>query len=136
MTVFLAGMRATADRMNDHTLEDSTASGLTPGTDFTVNTFSGRKVSGITTVHCYLLYTGAGLNVSPDPGGNLGDVTMCTLPAGWRPPETINAIIGDGVQDGECTISSAGVVSLRSVFSSIENGRNIRMTAVWISENG
>ena len=133
MTLWRAGMRITAGRLNDHAVEASTSSGLTAGAGFTVLGFSGRKVSGVTTVHCYLSYDGSGLN--PDATGNLADITMCTLPSGWRPPETINTTFGDGVQDGECTISTSGVVSLRSVFSNIETGRNIRATAVWISGN-
>jgi hypothetical protein len=135
MTNWLAGMRITADRLNDHSLEATTASGLVAASNFTVISFSGRKVSGVTTVHCYLAYGGAGLTVSPDPGGNLGNVTMCTLPSGWRPPETINAIVGDGVQDGEAEITTNGVISLRSIFSSVETDRNLRVTAVWASGN-
>lgn len=132
---FLAGMRITADRLNDHSLDDSTTSGLTPATDFTVNSFSGRKVSGVTTVHIYLQYTGTGLTVSPNPGGNLGDVTIATLPSGWRPPETINALEADGSTMGEVTISTGGIVSLRVTVSTISTGRNMRITATWISEN-
>lgn len=133
---FLAGMRLTADRLNDNTLDASTTSGLSPATDFTVNSFSGRKVNGITTVHVYLQYTGTGLTVSPSPGGNLGDVTIATLPSGWRPPETINAMEGDGSTIGEVTIATNGVISLRATVTTITNGRNMRITAAWISENG
>lgn len=136
MTNWLAGNRITATRLNDHTVESTTTSGLVPASGFTVIGFSGRKVSGVTTVHCYLAYSGGGINASPDPGGNLADTTICTLPSGWRPPEIINAIMGDGVQDGEVTIATNGVVSLRSAFSSVEDGRNLRVTAVWISGNG
>lgn len=134
MTLWLAGMKITADRMNDHTLEESTTSGLTAGANFTVNSFSGRRVNGITTVHVYCQYTGTGINVT-NPGDNIADTTMATLPSGWRPPETINACWGSGSVDGECTISNTGVVSLRSTLNDIATNANIRVTAVWISEN-
>ena len=126
-------MRITADRLNDDTLEASTTSGLTAGTDFTVNSFSGRKLHGITTVEVFCQYTGTGVTLV---SGNLPDVTMCTLPAGWRPPETINTTWGDGTESGECTIGTTGIISLRSSNLSIPNNRGIRATATWISENG
>lgn len=132
---WLAGMRITAGRLNDHSLDDETTSGLVAGSGFEVNSFSGRKVSGVTTVHIYVQYTGNGLTISPNPGGNLGDVTIATLPSGWRPPETINAVEGDGSTIGEVTIGTSGIVSLRATVSSIPANRNMRITAVWISEN-
>ncbi|MGW0495038.1 hypothetical protein ACWD0Z_06245 [Streptomyces sp. NPDC003007] len=131
MTLWQPGMRITDGRLNDGIDPTIVTTGLVPASDFTVNDFYASKSGRSVMVHCYLQYTGAGLTVSPDPGGNLPDTTMCTLPDGWRPPTTINACFGDGVQDGECTVSSSGVVSLRSVFSSIENGRNVRVTANW-----
>lgn len=134
MTTFLAGMRATADRMNDNTLTSSTASGLTAGTDWTVNSFSGRKVNGITTVHIYLLYTGATTAVAYN--GNLADRTIATLPAGWRPSEVIDVAGGDGTIIAECTLGITGLLSLRAVSGDLTNGRNFRFTQSWISENG
>ncbi|WP_282703257.1 hypothetical protein [Streptomyces sp. CC219B] len=134
MTVYLAGMRATADRMNDHSLEDSTTSGLVAGTDWTVNSFSGRKVNGITTVHIYLQYTGTTVAIAYNT--NLSDRTIATLPDGWRPPEVINALAGDGQTMGEVTIGTTGLVSLRAMAGDLTNGRNFRITAEWISENG
>jgi hypothetical protein len=134
MTTWLAGMLITADRLNDATLKTSTTTGLTAGTDFSVNTFSGRRVNGVTTVHVYCQYTGTGINVAA-PGDNIVDTTMATLPSGWRPPETMNTNWGSGNVDGECTISSAGVISLRSTLNDIVTNANIRVTATWISEN-
>jgi hypothetical protein len=131
---FLAGMRITADRLNDNSLDASTSSGLTAGTDWTVNSFSGRKVNGITTVHIYLMYTGTTVAVAYN--SNLADRTIATLPSGWRPPETINALVGDGTTTGECTIGTTGIISLRAMNGDLANGRNFRITQEWISENG
>jgi len=134
LTTWLAGMRITADRLNDNSLDDSTTSGLVPATNFNVNSFSGRKVSGITTVHVYLAYTGLGITVS---GSNISpDVLMATLPAGWRPPETINGFMGNGTWVGECTISTNGQITARAATANITDANpNIRITADWISEN-
>lgn len=131
---WLAGMTMTADRLNDNTVDAVTSSGLTAGTDFTVNSFSGRKVNGVTTVHVYLSYTGAGVTQT---NTNIADITIATLPAGWRPPEVINAIVGNGIWIGECTIGTTGVITLRAIsYNLTTTNPNTRLTASWISENG
>jgi hypothetical protein len=138
MTNWLAGMKITAARLNDNTLTDSTTSGLTAATNWTVVSFSGRKVSGITTVHMLVTRTTTAVSEIATNSGNISDTDMCTLPAGWRPPESINAAWGNGSVDGECTITAAGLVSLRSISGNagIATSTNVRCTAVWISENG
>ncbi|MEU5094952.1 hypothetical protein [Streptomyces sp. NPDC020996] len=130
---WLAGMTMTADRLNDNTLDDSTTTGLAAAAGFSVSSFSGRKLHGITTIQLVCTYTGT--TVAITPGANLADVLMCTLPSGWRPPEVINAVFGDGSIDGECTIGTSGQISLRSILDDLTNNRNIRVTAMWISEN-
>ena len=44
---------------------------------------------------------------------------MCTLPSGWRPPETIKTVWEANVL-GECTIGTAGAVTLAT--ANIANG--------------
>ncbi|MCI3272153.1 hypothetical protein [Streptomyces cylindrosporus] len=132
MTVWLAGMRVTADRLNDYTPSAETTSGLVAATNFTVNSFfASRSPGGSVLVHCYLNYTGAGITAT---SGNISDTTLCTLPSGWFPPTVINAVWGDGSEDGECTIGTTGAVTLRSATATIPTGRNIRMTASWNAE--
>lgn len=138
MTVWLAGMQITADRLNDNSLDASTVSGLTAASGFSVSSFSGRKVNGITTVQMFVTRTGADIAQTASDSGNISpDTTVCTLPVGWRPPETINCICGNGSVDGEATISTIGGVVLRSVSgnSGWASGTNLRFTAMWISEN-
>lgn len=142
MTVWLAGMKLTAARLNDHTLEESTTTGLTAATNFTVSSFSGRKVNGITTVELFVTRTTSNILELATNSGNITDTDMCTLPSGWRPPESINALWSTGTVDGECTISSAGVVTLRTISGAgnagptgLANGANVRVTSMWISEN-
>lgn len=131
---WLAGMKMTADRLNDNTADAVTSSGLTAATDWSINSFSGRKDNGITTVHVYLSYTGAGITQT---GTNIGDTLMATLPSGWRPPETINVGIGNGAAIGECTLGTTGSITLRAITANVSTSSpNFRITASWISENG
>jgi hypothetical protein len=130
MTVWLAGMRMTADRLNDYAPDAETTSGLVAATNFTVNSFYASRSGGAVFVHCYLNYTGGTITAT---SGNINDTLMCTLPSGWRPPTTINAIWGSSV-DGECTIGTTGLVTLRSSNGNVTNGLNLRMTASWNAE--
>jgi hypothetical protein len=138
MTVFLAGMRATADRMNDNTLVDSTTSGLTAATNFTASSFSGRKVNGITTVNVVLQYTGGGIGETVGGSGNIAETTAGTLPSGWRPPETVSVLWGSTTNDGRASIATDGTITLSTTSGSsgIATGNSIRITTSWISENG
>jgi hypothetical protein len=132
MTVWLAGMQMTADRLNDHTADAQTASGLVPSSGWSVNEFYARKVNGVTEVHCYLLRTGATITATT---GNVADQAICVLPVGWRPDHTVNGTWGDGTSSGEAILSNTGTVTLRTASSDIIANRNLRYSAVWISEN-
>lgn len=137
MTVWLPGMKVTAARLNDHTLEDSTTTGATASTNFTLSSFSGRRVSGITTITIVCSRTTSAIAESGAGNGNIADTSMATLPAGWRPPELIEAMWDSGFNDGGATISTAGVITLRTTSGSngIQIGENPRVCATWISEN-
>ncbi|WP_405930313.1 hypothetical protein [Streptomyces sp. NBC_00827] len=139
MTVFLAGMRMTADRLNDHTLEDSVSSGATAATDWSVVSFEGRKVNGITTINAFCNRTGAAIAELVAGSGNITDTAMVTLPVGWRPPSNHEGLWGNGTNDGSVVISSTtGIITVRSTSGSagIASGSNVRVSASWISENG
>lgn len=132
MTQWLAGMQITADRLNDHTADAETTSGLVASTGWAVNEFYARKVNGITEVHCYLNRTGDTIAATT---ANVADQAICVLPVGWRPDHTINGTWGDGTSSGECILSNTGTVTLRTASTDIINNRNLRFTAMWISEN-
>jgi hypothetical protein len=108
-------MRITAARLNDRTLDDSTTSGLVASSGFSVNSFSARKMFGTVTVQIVMTRTGADINETATNTGNIGDNAVATLPAGWCPVESINCIYGTGTVDGECTITSAGLITMRSI---------------------
>lgn len=135
MTDWVGGMRITADRLNDNSLTEETSTGLTAGSGFSVVSFSGRRVNGITTVEAFVNRTGSAIAEGATNTGNISDTTLATLPSDWRPGETINAVWGNGSNDGECTIATDGIISLRSTSgnSGIANDTNVRVTAFWIS---
>jgi hypothetical protein len=128
MTLFLGGMRMTADRLNDYSVDAETSSGLVASASFSVNSFYATRTKGVVFMHVYCLYSGATITAA---SGNINDTSMCTLPAGWRPPTVITAIWGDGSEDGECTIGTSGIVTLRTATASIPSGRNIRVTTAF-----
>lgn len=129
MTAWLAGMRITADRLNDYTLDESTTTGLTAATDFTVTNFYGRRSKGTVVLDMYLQYTGAGITAT---NGNIADTAICTTPSGWRPDHaTINGSWDDGVEMGGFVIDTAGVCTLRTSSDTIATNANLRLQAVF-----
>jgi parallel beta-helix repeat protein len=135
---WLNGLTMTPERLMDHTADDKVTSGLTVPTGWTVSSFTGIRVGGVTEVDIFVTRTGADINESSAGSGNLtGDPLMCTLPDGWTPPRPINAAWGNGASDGEATIVTSGEVNLRSIGGSagIATSTNVRVTAMWVSEN-
>lgn len=129
MTNWLAGMTITAARLMDGVDPTTTTTGLVAATNFTVNDFDAYRSGKVVVVRCYLLYGGGTITAT---AGNIADTAMCTLPAGWRPPFVANAAWGNGSEDGECTIGTGGIITLRSSVASIPTARNFRVTASWI----
>lgn len=131
MTVWLAGMLITADRLNDYAPDSTTTTGLVAATDFSVNAFYGRRSKGTVVLDIYLQYTGAGLTATT---GNITDTACCTAPSGWRPPHT--TIVGtwdSGVESGGFVIGTDGVCTLRTASDNINTNANLRLQAVFNS---
>jgi hypothetical protein len=130
-------MRITADRLMDHTIEVQTTTGLVAATDFSVSTFGGYKVGGMTTVNVVLTYTGASA-ITANAAGNITDKQCCTLPSGWRPLFTISTSYDrSGVADGALTIASDGACTLKTLSptATINSGNLITFMATWVSGN-
>jgi parallel beta-helix repeat protein len=135
---WLNGLKITPERLMDYTADEQITSGLSVPTGWTVSSFTGTRARGITEVDIFITRTGADIGESSAGSGNLtGDPEICTLPAGWAPPRPINTVWGNGATDGEATIVTSGEVNLRSISGSalIATGTNVRVTAMWISEN-
>lgn len=63
-------------------------------------------------------------------GGDITDKTCFTLNSDYRPAVDCNFTFGNGVMDGECTVSSSsGIISLRSANASIATSTTIRIHA-------
>ncbi|TXL91575.1 hypothetical protein [Streptomyces sp. IB2014 016-6] len=135
MTLWLAGMTITAERLLNHDVEDTTSSGAVPAAGWSISSFEGRRVSGVTTVNLLVNRTGADVAQSAADSGNIaGDPPVCTLPVGWRPPSTANGLFGNGVVDGEFSVNTAGVIIIRSISGNagIVMGTNTRIFCTWI----
>jgi parallel beta-helix repeat protein len=134
---WLNGLKLTPERLMDNTADDKITSGLTVPSGWTVSSFTGIRVHGITEVDIFVTRTGADITESSAGSGNItGDPLLCTLPSGWAPPRPVNTTWGNGTTDGEATIVTSGEVNLRSISGSsgIATGTNVRITAMWISE--
>lgn len=114
----------------------TTVSDVTIGTvaaGFTVNTNGqvARTALGgkLVFVMLYLNSTNA-ITVT---SGNIGDTTVFTLDAAYRPSDTISAIGGTGFATGEATVDTSGVVLLRSMSDPIAAGANLRLTFMFLT---
>jgi hypothetical protein len=125
-------MLITAARLLDDT-STTTTSGLTAATDFSVSAFRGSRVGNTIEVHCHLARTGA--TIAHSSGNISPDVDLATLPSGWRP--TTGTTLGfwdSGTECGGVSISTAGLIQIRTSSSDIGTGANIRVQATWIVE--
>lgn len=82
-------------------------------TQFSLSTFSARRFNGVVTIRVFatVLKTISAGSTAPY---NLPDVTIGTLPVGWRPPETQTAIFSTGYADGEADVRADGTVIVRT----------------------
>jgi parallel beta-helix repeat protein len=134
---WLNGLKITPERLMDNTADEVITSGLSVPSGWSVSSFQGTRVHGITEVDIFITRTGADITESSSGSGNIsGDPLLCTLPSGWAPPRPVNATWGNGSTDGEATIVTSGEVNLRSISGSgaIATGTNVRVTSLWISE--
>ncbi|WP_411108046.1 hypothetical protein [Streptomyces sp. c-19] len=111
---------------------ETTNSGATALTGWTVVAFSARRSRGLATVLITVTRNGATINV--DGAGNFNDEGLCTLPAGWRPAMDYEASACDGFGNGGGYITPAGQVNLRTWSSNgaLVAGRNIRIAATYV----
>ncbi|MFE3144750.1 hypothetical protein [Streptomyces scopuliridis] len=113
----------------------TSTTGATAASGFTLINWSGRRRGNVVTINFASARSGA--NIPAEPTGNLADTPIGTLPSGWRPPASlapIYAAVGDGFGDGECSIESSGVITIRSwsAGGSIVTGRNLRVTSTFV----
>jgi hypothetical protein len=105
-------------------------SGLTVTAGWALNTFRARRDGRSVSATVYVKRTGGALTANP----NLEDVHVCTLPAGWRPPDDTEAIASDGWGSGAARVEADGQIWLRtwSPGMSIDTNANVRLTVGFI----
>lgn len=126
MTVWLAGMRVTADRLNDYSLDDETTSGFVIATGWTLNNFWANRQGATVEWNLYVNRSGADITQT---NGNITDTAVGTSPAGWRPnsASTINGFFDNGGTGfGGFVMGSDGVVTIRNTHFTITSGTNLR----------
>jgi hypothetical protein len=110
---------------------DSDATIGTVATGFTVSAQQARVALGGKLVYINLFLTRSGADITAT-SGNIADTTCFTLDSTYWPTEIANGSYGNGSMDGEFTISTAGVISLRSANANIVSATNIRICATFI----
>lgn len=131
-----AGMRISADVMNDNSIDRQTSSGLALEDDFSFLSFRGQKLNGVTSISITLEYVGS--DVTATANGNIGDVTVGSLPEGWWPPEQVTSYFGKSDDsDGSFTVQTTGVILLKTMNNNavLTAGQYVFLAIMWISEN-
>lgn len=126
---YAAALKAAIDDLYTTTVDTTIA---TAGAGWTINAgmFARTALGGkLITIHVYC-QRAAALTVN---AGNITDETMCTLDAAYRPSDTLNMAIGTGSETGEATVSTGGIVSLRSLSDSSAAAANYRGTVTFLT---
>jgi hypothetical protein len=97
----------------------STTTGLTAASGFTINSggFYGYRFGKVVAIDLYMHRSGTTITST---SGNLTDVAIATLPAGWRPTHnTINGAWDDGTTFGGWVVGTDGICTLRTAYAEI-----------------
>jgi hypothetical protein len=94
---------------------ETTSSGFTiaDATQFSLTSFNARRFNGVVTFQVFVT-TLKTINAGTTAPYNLPDVTIGTLPSGWRPANTQTAIFSTGYADGEADVRADGTIVVRT----------------------
>jgi hypothetical protein len=119
---------------HEDTVEDGIVSDTSIGT--AGSGFSASAQQARTAINGRLIYINLFLNRTgadiTQTNSNIADTTCFTLDSAYWPSESLNGCYGNGSMDGEFSLTTAGVISLRSASYTIVSGTNIRITATYI----
>ncbi|MFK0069761.1 hypothetical protein [Streptomyces sp. NPDC091046] len=87
-------------------------SGVTMKSGWALLLFQARRRDGVCTITVEARRTGS--TIVPTSSGNITDLPVCTLPAGWRPPIHYEGNVSDGYGAGECTFNPDGDALIRT----------------------
>ncbi|MEV7566395.1 hypothetical protein [Streptomyces tanashiensis] len=111
---------------------ETTTTGTTALTGWTVVAFSARRTRGLATV--LVTVTRSGADITSNSAGNINDEPLCTLPSGWRPAFDHEATACDGFASGAAYIAPGGQINLRtwSPNGLLTAGRTVRIAATYV----
>ncbi|MFJ6520784.1 hypothetical protein ACIQJ4_21360 [Streptomyces filamentosus] len=112
---------------------ESLTAGAVALTGWSVVSYDARRTrGGLCTTQVTVTRTGA--QIDANSAGNINDEPLCTLPSGWRPSMSVDAVASDGYADGSAWLSTSGQVTLRTWASNgaLVAGRNVRVSATYI----
>jgi hypothetical protein len=108
-----------------------TSTGLTPATGFATTQFLGRKTAGVTTIMVRMERTGGTITAT---NGNITDTLVCTLPVGWRPPDTVFPAANiQNARTGVMEVLANGTCVLVTSTSDVIVADSIKFSHAWIS---
>lgn len=114
---------------------DEVTTGITYATDFGAGSMIRRSTAGVHVVDVEVVRTGATFTPANTSGNVTPDLTICTLPAGSRPPSALYVLASTGIGHGSLRINTDGTCELLTWIPdpvTITNSSTIRFTATWI----
>lgn len=128
MTQWLAGMKVTADRLNDGVSPTQITTGMTAQSGFTMVSFSAYKVGHEISFYALVSNTST---ITPT-GVNITDTNVAALPTGWWPLDQVNGTYGNGTADGEFIIAASGMLQIRTANAALTSGGNLRFSKTFV----
>ncbi|MFZ3569284.1 hypothetical protein ACNYS0_20240 [Streptomyces sp. BH034] len=110
---------------------ETTTSGVQVASGWTVGSYYARRRAGVVSFTAYLTRSGADLVADT----NLGDQTLGTLPAGWRPVDDgLECVASTGYADGAVYVNTSGVMTLRTwnTNTTLKTGDNLRVSGTFV----
>lgn len=114
---------------------DEVTTGITYATDFGAGSMIRRSTAGVHMIDVEVVRTGATFTPANTSGNVTPDLTICTLPAGSRPPSALYVLASTGIGHGSLRINTDGTCELLTWIPdpvTITNSSTIRFTATWI----
>jgi hypothetical protein len=110
---------------------ETVSTGLTPASGFGTTQFLGRKTAGVTTVMVRMDRTGGTITAT---NANITDTLVCTLPVGWRPPDTVFPAANiQNARTGVMEVLADGTCVLVTSTTDVVTGDSIKFSHAWIS---
>lgn len=114
---------------------DEVTTGITYATDWSAGSMIRRSTAGVHFVDIEVVRSGATFTPANTSGNITPDITICTLPAGSRPPSALYVAASTGIGHGTLRINTDGTCELLTWIAdpvTITNGSTVRFTATWI----